>query len=408
MVVMPDFLTLGLNQRLINETLAERNRPALVADPAFITNRVENALNGLLQNRLSAESILVAQGGDNARQANTALPNVADALDLIDVALAELDTLATQAADSDTSDTERAFIDIAFQAALDRINGIAERTEEDGVNVLAGTNDFAAANIGTDLEAADGIDAILFDAVASGNVANGDAFTLGFDASAAEFVLTNTTTGRVERVDGPAAAPGTGETENIFFVDFGIVVTLNENFNTGADIDASGGNAGFDISGSLTARGFDVQVGTGTDVGDTVSVALQPVFTGQLAAALRTADVQSSASATTALAAVASAQSALAERRGDVAGIQQQLGEVSFGSARSEGILRDSATSILRQVDQRRELFKILSDIGLDFVTPGLTAPFRNRDATSDAFQIVARNAVAQSSGGSAALDISV
>ncbi len=403
---MPDFLTLGLNQRLIQQTLSDRTRVPQVADPAFITNTVENALNGLLQNRLSAESILVAQGGDNARQATTVLPNVSDALDLIDLALTELETLATTAADDETTDTERAFLDITFQATLDRINDIAERTEEDGVNVLAGTNTFSATSVGADLEVADGFTAFNFDSVATGNLESGDSFTLGFDSAAGEFTLTNTTTGRVERVDAPATAPGTGDTENIFFVDFGITAVINENFNTAADIDASGGNAGFDVAGALSARGFDVQVGTETETGDTVAVSLEAAFTGSLAAALRTADITSSANATSAATAIDSAQSALAEQRGDVAGIRQQLGDVSFESGRTEGVLRDSAESILRQADQRRELFKILSDLALNYVTPGLAQPFRATSQSADPFQIVAQQSAVASARAVAAVDV--
>ena len=404
---MPDFLTLSLNQRLIQQTLSDRTRVPEIADPAFTTNNVGNALNGLLQNRLSAESILVAQGGANARQATTVLPNVSDALDLIDLALTELDTLASAASKDTATDTERAFLNITFKATLDRINDIAERTEEDSVNVLAGTNTFSATNHGDDLEAADGFTAFNFDSVATGNLESGDTFTLDFNSTTNEFTLTNTTTGRMERVNAPATAPGTGEIENIFFIDFGITAVVNENFNTAADIDSSGGRAGFDVAGVMSARGFDVQVGTETETGDTVAVSLEPAFTGSLATPLRTAEITNIANATSAVSGIDSAQSALAERRGYVAGIRQQLGDVSFESARAEGVLRDSAGSMLRQANQRRELFKILSDLALNYVMPGLTDPFRNQITSADSFQIVAQQSAAASSLALAAVDVS-
>ncbi|MEX2641906.1 MAG: hypothetical protein WD270_00525 [Acetobacterales bacterium] len=385
---MPDFLTLGLNQRLVSQTLVERNRPQVVADPYFTTNTRLNLLSGLLQNRLSAESVLVAQGGDNARQANTVLPNASSALERIDLALIELDELAARAAEDDATDVERALLDIRFRSVLDRLNGIAERTEEDGINVLAGSNDFSAANIGADIGAPAGIASITFDDPATGNLAAGDGFTIAYDATAVLFTLTNTATGRVERVEGPDSAPEAGDTDRIFFTGFGIVVTVDENFDPATDIEPATDDAGFDVAGTLVARRFDVQVGTRTEEGDSVPVSLEPVFAGELSADLRTTDLLSAANAGGARTAIAEARQALSQIRGMVSGIQQQLGEVSFESGRNEGVLRDAAAVLIRQADQRRELFKILSGLALGFVVPGLTEPLRTQPAQSDPFQI--------------------
>ena len=189
-------------------------------------------------------------------------------------------------------------------------------------------------------------------------------------------------------MEGPDSAPGVGDTDRVFFNDFGIVVTLDENFDPATDIDPATEDAGFDVAGTLVARTFDVQVGTRTEEGDSVPVALEPVFAGELSGDLRTADLLSAANAGGAQTAVAEARQALAEIRGMVSGIQQQLGEVSFESGRNEGVLRDAAEVLIRQADQRRELFKILSGLALGFVVPGLTNSLRSPPAQSDPFQI--------------------
>lgn len=300
--------------------------------------------------QVEVESLKQAQV--NAGQAMSMLQIADGALSTVSDILTRMKALAVQASSGQYSTTERTFLNDEFDVLRSEIERIAQDTEFNGTTLLNGNATFAAGTIGTDIQAADGVEQFVFTGNPGGTfVSSTD--TLEIDFASNVMTVSNQVTGSSQTVS-ITAAPSAGEFLDVNFTDFGLTVQLNSTFNASSTISA---NNEFIVSAGGTANSLQLtfRVGTGTGTSDEVTFNLDRARVAQLASGLDTDTLTTVSSAETTMTDLDTAIDKVNEIRANVGTAQNR---VNFAAENLSITIEntEAARSNLLDLDVAREM----------------------------------------------------
>jgi flagellin len=265
--------------------------------------------------QVEVESLKQAQV--NTGQAQSMLQIADGALSTISDILTRMKSLAVQSSSGQFSATERTFLNDEFVVLRSEIERIAQDTEFNGTTLLNGSATFTAGTIGTDIQAADGVEQFVFGNDPGGAFVS-DTDTIEIDFASNIMTVTNQVTGAVQTAT-VTAAPSAGEFLDVDFSDFGLTVQLNSTFNASSTISA---NNEFIVSAGGTANSLQLtfRVGTGTGTNDEVTFSLDKARVSQLASGLDTSTLDTVANSEASMTLLDTAIDKVNEIRADVGG----------------------------------------------------------------------------------------
>ncbi|WP_119167993.1 flagellin N-terminal helical domain-containing protein [Algihabitans albus] len=310
--------------------------------------------------RLNSEVESLKQAGVNAGQAVSMLQIADGAMARTNDILVRMKTLAVQSSSGQLSNTERGLLNQEYTALRSEVDRIADDTEFNGTKLLAGDNSFATTGAGTAIEAADGFEQISF-TNDTGAFASGNTVQIGYDATADQFTVTNTSTGVSYTSDAGVAAPSAGSFRDVNINGAGITITLNSLFNDTAGITATAAS-GFSVTGGTSdTLSLDFRIGTGTvSSEDEITVALDSAKASALSAGLETSTIDTNLNAETAIGLIDTAIDTLAENRAQLGASQNRL---EFASANIATSMEntEAARSALMDLDVAAEMTNFTS-----------------------------------------------
>lgn len=300
--------------------------------------------------QVEVESLKQAQV--NTGQAQSMLQIADGALSTISDILTRMKSLAVQSSSGQFSSTERTFLNDEFVVLRSEIERIAQDTEFNGTTLLNGNATFTAGTIGTDIQAADGVEQFVFGSDPGGTfVSSTD--TLEIDFASNVMTVTNQVTGSSQTAT-VTAAPSAGEFLDVDFSDFGLTVQLGSTFNAGSTISS---NNEFIVTAGGTANSLQLtfRVGTSTGTNDEVTFSLDKARVAQLAAGLDTSTLDTVNNSETAMTNLDTAIDKVNEIRADVGGAQNRIGFAAANLASSVENT-EAARSNLLDLDVAREM----------------------------------------------------
>jgi flagellin len=229
-----------------------------------VVSAKDDAASLAIGSRLNAEVQAMKQSSVNAVQASSMLQIADGAMSKVSDIIVRMKVLAVQAGSGQLSNTERTMLDTEYQALLSEIDRIANDTEFNGTQLIAGSdvttttlNAQSAAN--SYVQAADGFQSIAFDATVTNSTDTTAVFTFAYSSSTNVLTATNTTTGESQGVDITSAAIAAGSTQTVTFNELGSVVTLNSAFDKTADVaPAAGTTFTSDSTGQIEATSISL------------------------------------------------------------------------------------------------------------------------------------------------------
>lgn len=325
--VISNFAANVAHRHLQQSDMEATNSLAKLSAGTRVLSAKDDAASLAIGSRLRAEVSALRQASVNAGQAISMLQIADGAMARVDDILVRMKTLAVQASSGQLSDTERGMLNQEYVSLRAEVDRIADDTEFNGTNLLAGSNTFGAATIGSAIEVADGFEQITF-SNDTGAFASGNAVTITYDATADQFTVTNTSTGISYTSDGGVSAPTPGSFQEVIINGAGITLTLNSLFDDTTNITAGGT---FDVTGGTSnTLSLEFKIGTGTDTPDDVTINLVSAKAQALAVGLDTSSVDTKANADIAIGAVNTAIDNLAIGRAQLGAAQNRL---EFASA---------------------------------------------------------------------------
>jgi flagellin len=284
----------------------------------------DDAASLAIGSRMNSEIQGLKQAVVNAGQANSMLQIADGAMGTVSDVLTRMKTLAVQASSGNLSDTERAFLNVEFQALVEEVDRVAQNTNFNNTKLLDGSIE---VEVGAGLEAADGFATISAQGVAEGTFTTSYAY--------------NTTSGEVDIsvTDGTAAYTGTIDA-SLLDVDTSANATLVRSTTiqlspgtTGSGSISIALNTAFEASttaatnnatfAGTTELELSFKLGAGTSSSDSLSFTLDAVTTSALGVSGQTID--SADNAESALEAVNGAIDTLNSFRADIGAAQNRL-----------------------------------------------------------------------------------
>lgn len=297
----------------------------------------------------------------NAQQ-GSALLQVADGgFSQISDILIRMKTLASQAQSGQISNTERGFLNTEYTALNSEIDRIAATTEFNSTKLLGGSSTVVLSNaaIGTNIATADGFVAFSFD---SNVTTAADTMRIFWDDSTGNLNLYNETAGTAQTVNLASAAgynPVDGTTREVNFDELGVIITLNDQFNTGgADIGSLVSTATTEeftsvVGTASAAVTVAIQVGIGVTGSDQISVGINQGDAANLG--VSGTSVTSTGNADTASTAIDTALNNVNSARSEIGAAISQL-EFAGNNAAIAVENLSAAKSILLDVDVSAEI----------------------------------------------------
>ena len=222
----------------------------------------DDAASLAIGSRIASEVSALKQANVNAGQASSMLQIADGAMGTVQDVLTRMKTLAVQGASDNLSSTERSMLDTEYQALLEEIDRVANDTDFNGTKLVQGSTQVTSAtnSISTAadnfVQAADGVASIEFD-----EDVGSKSFTIEFDSSSNVLTVTNLTDGTSEGIDIGGTAIAQNATQEVRFDTVGTTVTLNDAFNKGSSISATGGSA--DVGGgAILASSIEITSAT--------------------------------------------------------------------------------------------------------------------------------------------------
>ncbi len=305
----------------------------------FRINRAADDAAGLsVSMRFRAQIRSLRQASRNASEGNSLLQVAEGGVEQIGNILLRMKELATQAASSNTTSSDRDNIDSEVDTLEQEINRIAASTKYGNQVLLNG-------NFGTTGVTAFGALAATFDVI-SVDVSNAAALTT-FNV----FITTTATSKIMSIGDGTTTQTisvdfgdiDNGETQTLNFNNLGISVTVNASYDSNANVSAAGTMS----TGALGNSTF--QVGNENSTNDQISFSIGDVTTGTAGLNVDVS-VNTQSGAQTALTSIDTAINTLADRRADIGVTQNRFGFTIANLATSiENIT--AAESIIRDAD---------------------------------------------------------
>ena len=243
----------------------------------------DDAASLAIGSRLSAEVAGLKQAGVNAGQASSMLQIADGAMDKVNDILTRMKTLSVQSGSGQLSDTERGMLDTEFQSLKSEIDRIAEDTEFNGTQLVAG--EIAVTTAGGVTGGVEGVTLRGFEFTAASTVedisftAASNSFTLSINdatiGSSATFVGYIADTAMA---DSGSALDATTVVELTSSGHEGsVLISLGRDFNAGANHATA---VGLTAAESTDLLSLDFKVGTGTNTqSDQINVSVGSLST---------------------------------------------------------------------------------------------------------------------------------
>jgi flagellin len=302
-----------------NLTMTDADASASLAKLSIgkrVVSARDDAASMAIGSKMNAEVQGLKQAVVNAGQANSMLQIADGAMSTVSDILTRMKVLAVQASSENLGDTERAFLNVEFQALVSEVNRIADDTDFNGVQLLDGQIAVTqSANLGT----ANGVAGLS----AQGVDTNGT-FTIAYDGTDSFTVSdgTNTYTGTIAAalLDTNGALTRSTTLQLTSAAGGG---SLSIALNTAFDATAAVAAEAFTVAGtSQLTLGF--KLGSSTETFDSLSFTLNAIsITGLGMTGTETIDTASNANS--ALEAVNTAITNLNEFRANVGAAQNRL-----------------------------------------------------------------------------------
>ncbi|ODS32458.1 MAG: flagellar filament 31K core protein FlaB3 [Candidatus Scalindua rubra] len=303
----------------------------------FRINKASDDAAGLaVSMRFRAQIKSLQQSSRNASDANALLQVAEGAADQITNILQRMKELATQAASTNTSSTDRTNISNEVNNLEDEITRIANSTKFSGNTLINGS--FGSLGVSTFGSLVSGFGIAAVD-VSGASV--GTAFGVTVDTSLATGVMT-ITDGTTTQTLTAGTITGLG-TDTLNFSSLGIKVTVNSAFNDDTENTISAAST-MTTSASTTSS---FQVGFENNAANRISFTLSDLTRDGLTAAV---DASTLSGAQTALTTIDTAIDTLADARAVIGRTQNQFG---FASANLASTIENlsAAESVIRDAD---------------------------------------------------------
>ena len=267
--VISNFAANVAHRHLVDTDLAATDSVSKLSSGQRVVSARDDAASLAIGSRLNAELQALKQASTNATQAISMLQIADGAMSKVSDILVRMKTLAEQAGSGTLGSTERAMLDTEYQQLLSEVDRIANATQFNGVNIVAGTagtvtsvnEQPGSANF---VQAADGFQTIAFDTNVTDTTNTEAVFTFSYDSSTHVLTATNLTNGTSQGLDVGSAAIAANNSQTVTFGTVGVVVTLNSAFDKTANIapssatsvtdGAAGAGGGADLSASLVTE----------------------------------------------------------------------------------------------------------------------------------------------------------
>ena len=359
--VISNFAANVAHRHLQQSDMEATNSLAKLSAGTRVLSAKDDAASLAIGSRLRAEVSALRQASVNAGQAISMLQIADGAMARVDDILVRMKTLAVQSSSGQLSDTERGMLNQEYTALRAEVDRIADDTEFNGTALLAGSNTFGVGvgTLGTAIEVADGFEQITF-SDDTGAFASGNTVQIGYDATADQFTVTNTSTGVSYTSDAGVSAPTAGSFQEVTINGAGITITLNSLFDDTTDITAAAAS-GFTVAGGTSnTLSLEFKIGTGTDTPDDVTIQLVSAKAQALATGLDTSSVDTKANADIAIGAVNTAIDNLAIARAQLGAAQNRL---EFASANIATTMEntEASRSALMDLDVAAEMTRFTS-----------------------------------------------
>lgn len=223
---------------------ATRSSFAKLSSGSRISSSKDDASGLAISNNLRLSLASARSALTNITQASAVI-QIADAgLQSIQGKINRMNEIATIAASSTLTDSERAHLDVEFQSLKEGITADTRSTTFNGENLLGQRPDFALGPVGSDIDADNGIVGFQFENDGLFDV--GDIIEVTYDATTGVFQLENVMTSYRETLNAPTNVP-VGQTHKLNFVQLGISLTLSSEFDFATDITPGLNDANFVI-----------------------------------------------------------------------------------------------------------------------------------------------------------------
>ena len=300
---------------------------------------------------LQVEVESLKQAKVNAGQASSMLQIADGALGTVTDIVIRMRTLAVQSSSSQLGTQERTFLNNEFVSLRSEIDRIAQDTQFNGTSLLSGSTTFSAGTIGSNIEAADGIEQFIFGANPGGSFLSAtDTIAVAYASNV--LTVTNTVTG-ASQTAAVAAAPSAGSFLEVNFSDFGLSIQLNSQFNAGGTISA---NNEFILGGAASNQAqFTFRVGTTTASSSEVTVSITSARVSALGGTLSTDDITTVGNAETAMGSIDTALDTVNGLRADIGAAQSR---VQFAASNLSSTIEntEAARSTLLDLDVASEM----------------------------------------------------
>lgn len=207
-----------------------------------VVSAKDDAASLAIGSRLNAEVESLRQATVNAGQAVSMLQIADGAMSQANDILIRMKTLAVQSSSGQLSNTERSMLNTEYQQLLSEIDRIAQDTEFNGNQLVAGASSTSTAlpSISTAannyLQAADGFAEIVF-----GPSVGDNAFKTSYDSTNGVLTVTNLVNNTSQGINiNSASAIPVNQTQEIVFDNLGVTIKLNSAFDKTTDIDPGG------------------------------------------------------------------------------------------------------------------------------------------------------------------------
>lgn len=296
-------------QSLTDATDETRRSIAKISSGDRVFEAQEDAASLSIGKGLELDVAILRSAAINA-QTGISLMQVADgALGEIQQLMERMEAITSQSMSGQYSSQERTFMDVEYQNMLSEVDRIVETTEFNGVQILGGVNEVLLNTSGTSVDADNGFVGYSF----SPAVDPTDTFEISYVAITQTLTIfsQNTGAGQTIAVDQPAP----GFLNEYTFSNVGVTITLNDQFNAGANMPHTGATEEVTVVAGATASSsiYEFQIGSGTTSNDRIDVTIPLVNSTQLG--LVGSNLLTTASATQAKTAIRAAVDSLSSLR---------------------------------------------------------------------------------------------
>ncbi len=358
--ILSNFAANVAHRNLVAVDAAATSSLAKLSSGSRITQAKDDAAALAIGMRLTAEVKALEQAGVNAGQAASMLQIADGAMSRVSEILIRMKTLAVQSGSGQISDTERAILDVEFQALKSEIGRIGNDTEFNGVKLIAGSISITGPAGLVDANGVDDIRAQGIDTAATINIdfasnANGiGTFTAADTTNGRTYTGVLTTAQIGDGSGGGGTQLNAPLSITLTSSDAQVTGTITLDLSTAFNAASSTDSAAATLAGSDTTS-LTFKVGTGTvSSEDDVTFTINSVVAIQTALA---ANIKTSTNADTASGEVTTQINTLATARARVGANQSRLDFAAsniatamenFEAARSQLLDLDVAAEMTR------------------------------------------------------------